>query len=317
LKRKNIIKYTISVILLLICFYFLYTKGYFSLIKNIDIRYLVLVVILNMATYFVTGWQLFYLINKSSHIRIKLIDVLLLPITGNLWAYIIPSNGTMIFSSFFLKTKYNVNLAYAFSFNVFMVYITLIITGIMGLLSLIFLKYNLLVILVSSALILSPVFLYLFNWLIQLISIKENTFFKRIQEFINSVVVHSNNLFTDKDIIRFIVFSTILLQLLILVAFYFVFRSLGVQIQLASLILFFMVSRASSLIRFLPGNIGLEEFYSAGIFKIISNDPAFGVLFALVNRFMTLIIIIPIGIVHTIFNLKYFNKDFFKNIIGK
>jgi hypothetical protein len=78
-----------------------------------------------------------------------------------------------------------------------------------------------------------------------------------------------------------------------------------------------MISRVSSLIRFLPGNIGLEEFYSAGIFKIISNDPAFGVLFALINRFMTLIIIIPIGIVHTVFNLKYFHKDFFRKILGR
>jgi uncharacterized membrane protein YbhN (UPF0104 family) len=269
---------------------------------------------LSFFTFVIAGYQFAFMIKIKNNIKIKMQDIILLPISANLFSYIIPTNGSIIFTSFFLKNKYNLNLSSGFSYGVFMVYVSLILTGLMGLFSQFFLTFNLFVVGVSIMLILFPAFIYLLNIIIQQFSFKENTILYRIQMFVNSVIANSNILFISKRIIVFIILSTLLLQLLALGDYYFIFKTLGVKIGLEPLLLFFMFSRVSSMLKFLPGNLGLDEFYTAGIFKIISKDPAFGVLLSLVNRFAVLVIVIPFGILHSTINLKYLN--FKKQIIS-
>lgn len=153
-KFKNGIKFIISFILIFFLLYFLNQKGCFLVIKKISFFDITFLTLLTLLSYFINGFQIYYLVKTQNNISISLIDTLMLPLSMSLFSYIIPANGGLLYSVYFLKKKYNISSSKGFSIGIVSIYISFIITGIFGLISVIITeKLNILIFILSILLI--------------------------------------------------------------------------------------------------------------------------------------------------------------------
>ena len=305
---KNSIKLFIALVLIFSLLLFLHQKRYFSVVEKITGMNFLILTLLTLLSYFVSGYQMYYLVKKQNNISISLSDTLLLPISMSLFSYVIPTNGGLLYSVYFLKKKYNIDSTKGFSIGIFSIYISFIISGVFGIISCFLSEmFNFWILTLSIGLILSPIFVNIFNHFISKFQFKNESILHRIQFFMNSMLSHSNDFITNKSVFVLNIFINILYFAITLISYQYLNLILKINLPLTSVFLILIISRVSSLVRFLPGNIGIEELYMASIFKIVGKDPSIGLIVSIILRITTIILFIPLGIIHSIINLKYIN----------
>ena len=316
MRIKDSIKILVSLSLIIIILIYLYKEGIFNVVRQCDLFDFGILVLLTFSGYIVAGYQLFFLVKVQNEVSLKLSDLVLLPFSMSLFAYIIPANGGLLYSVFFLGKKYHVDSSKGFSIGIFSIYTSFIITGIIGLVvSVILGKIISWLMIVSLVCILSPWVVILCNRLYQRISFKKDSFLHRLQNYVNKVIVSSNDLIINKTTLFITIIINLLLILLLYSSYYWLTLIFGITISPVSLVFLMLLLRISSLIRILPGNLGIEELFAAGIFGLIGKDPAMGLLFALFIRLSAIVLFAPLGIFHTVFNLRYFTKGDFRSLL--
>jgi hypothetical protein len=305
IKRDYAIKLLVALALIGLIIFFLYKKKYFNVLEKISVTDFVILTSFTLIGYFTSGFQMYYLVKKQNKIAISLTDTLLLPLSMSLFSYIIPTNGGLLYSVFFLKKKYQIDSTKSFSIGIFSIYISFIITGIFGIVSCIYSKnYNGWILLISLILIFLSLIINVLNRLFYNIRFKKSSLISKSILYLDRIVIHSNNLIMDKEILFFNIIINIVYLGLSLISYQWLNIILEINLPLTSIFIIILITRVSSLIRLLPGNLGLEELYTGGIFKIIGRDPGVGIIFSLILRFTTILVFIPLGILHTVYNMK-------------
>jgi hypothetical protein len=308
IKRKDAIKLLTALLLIALIIFFLYKKKYFIVIEKVSVIDFIILTLLTLVSYFTAGFQIYYLVKKQNKISISLADTLFLPVSMSLFSYIIPTNGGLLYSVFFFKKKYNIDSSRSFSIGIFSVYISLIITGIFGVASCVYSdNYNFWLLAISIVLIFLSLMINILNRYIQKIRFKKSSLISRIVLYLDRIVVHSNNLIMNKEILIVNIIINIVYLALSLISYQWLNVVLELHLPLTSIFVIILITRVSSLIKLLPGNLGLEELYTGGIFKIIGRDPGVGIVFSLILRFTTVVLFIPLGILHTFFNIELIN----------
>ena len=219
--KKGSLKILLSVLLVVILFSILFNRGYFESLKEISKKDFCLLVLLTLLGYFTMGFQMGYMLKLQSGVKLELMDKLLLPLSMSLFGYVIPANGGLIYSVYFLKSKYDLDSSKGFSIGIVSIYISLIISGFFGLgmclLESISGKFS--IICLSIFLILSPFFVFVANKIIQLLNFKEGGFFFKIQDYVNEIVKSSNHLMSNKKILIMNFYYTFLYILITFVSF--------------------------------------------------------------------------------------------------
>jgi hypothetical protein len=315
IKRKEIIKFILALLIIALLIYYLYANNYFIVISKVSALDFLFLTSLTLLSYFASGLQMYYLIKKQNNISISVADTLFLPLSMSLFSYIIPTNGGLLYSVFFLKKKYKIDSTKSFSIGIFSIYISFFITGVFGVFSCIYSeKYNFWMLSISFALIFLPFIINVINKYFQRIKSRNGSLLNKLLFYLNSVVVHSNNFIQNKEVI----FVNLIINLIYLVLSLLTYQLLNIileaELPLTSIFVIILITRVSSLIRLLPGNLGLEELYTGGIFKLIGRDPGIGIVFSLILRFTTIILFIPFGILHTLLNTKFFKFKDFNNL---
>ena len=222
----------------------------------------------------------------------------------------------MIYSIYFLKKKYNIDSSKGLSIGLASVYVSFIVSGIFGIILCFFYENeeNGLILTISSCLIFSPKITDIVNKMQMKIVFKDGGYLKKIQEFINSSVLSSTTLMSNHKILIANFIFTGLYIIITFISFSLLNEALSIGLEISTIFLILIITRVSSLIRILPGNLGVEEVYMAGIFKIIGQAIEKGVVFSILGRAIALIIIIPFGIAHFMINLKHVSfKELKKN----
>ncbi len=67
-----------------------------------------------------------------------------------------------------------------------------------------------------------------------------------------------------------------------------------------------LIMRLSILVRIIPGNLGVQEWFSGGSFYLLGGNLDDGLMIALFIRFSALLITFSVGIIAFIGNMKYF-----------
>ncbi len=303
---KGVLKYSIAFILITVIFYYLLSNGYFDVLEKVTINDFLILTSITFFSYCVAGLQIYYLTKVQNGILIKLADVVLLPISMSLFSYIIPTNGGMLYSVFFLKKKYNVDSSKGFSIGVVSIYISFIITGVFGVISIAVIdNVNLWVLPISVALIISPVILHFFNALFKQFRFRKDTIWFRIQNYIDSIIKSANQMMKHRKVVMVNIVISLLYFVLVYFSYQWMSHILDLNLSITSIFVIILITRISSLIRLLPGNLGLEEMYMAGIFKFIGQSVGVGIVFTLLLRLTTVVLFIPLGIIHFLVNLEY------------
>lgn len=318
MKKSGYLKLFLTLTLLGVIAGYLWQNKMFSLIREVKLLELMIYILVVILGSYLAGIQLSYLVKVTNKARLALIDQIILPVAMALWGYIIPTNGGILYSMLFLKQKYKVKYAEGFSFGLFSIYISLFLTSIFGLYYEIEVmqKPNLIIILLLMILILSPYLLYFVNFLLQKFDLKKYRLIHRIQNFIDSTIANTNQLFKNRQAVAY---NTLLIIAAILIHIFTTYWSIhmfGFDIPLSSIVLMVLLLRLSSLVRIVPGNLGIDELVMGGIWGLIGLRPADGVFISFFMRVVTIgFIILPLGVLHTFINFRHFPiVDTLKNL---
>lgn len=311
--KKSSIKTLISILLIVIIFYFLNNSGYLDSIFEIKKHVFFSLLALALLCFFISGFQMGFMIKEQEKISITTADKLLLPISMSLFGYIIPTNGSMLYSIYFLKKKYNIDSSKGLSVGLASVYISFIVSGVFGIVLFTLTEKNMLILTSSLVLIFTPKIASLANKLQMKISLNPRGYLIKLQSFINSSILSSSSLMSNYKILIANYLFTFTYIIITFVSFNLLNEALNLRLEAVSIFFILIITRVSSLIRILPGNLGVEEVYMAGIFKIIGQAMEKGVVFSILGRAIALIIIIPFGITHFMINLKHVSFTELKN----
>lgn len=303
--KRSSIKTFISILLIVIIFYFLNNSGYLEPILEIKKSVFLSLLALALLSFFVLGFQMGFMIKEQEKISLTISDKLFLPLSMSLFGYIIPSNGSMFYSIYFLKKKYNIDSSKGLSIGLASVYISFIVSGVFGVFLFIFAEKNVLILTSSLILIFTPKIVSLANKIQMKISLNSGGYLAKLQSFINSSILSSSSLMSNYKILIANYLFTLIYIIITFISFNLLNEALNLRLESSSIFFILIITRISSLIRILPGNLGVEEVYMAGIFKIIGQAMEKGVVFSILGRAVALIIIIPFGIAHFMINLKH------------
>ena len=126
---KSLISYFIAFIFVFISIKLCWKPEYYELIKNIKITHLSIVILITFVLNVIAGVSMSHISKTQYNIRLDSLDKIALSLMMNFWGYIIPLKGGVLFSAFYLKSKYNIKLVEGTSIAIFIYIVNLTIFG--------------------------------------------------------------------------------------------------------------------------------------------------------------------------------------------
>ena len=317
--KKIIANYAFAVICIGIAIYFLVRAEYIALLQQISLLDLIVAMAISFISASFGGLTFSYLIKKQHHVLLSLKDIFTLRFMMLLWGVIIPLKGGMLFSIFFLKSKYQIRATGGTSINLFIYMVSFIIMGITGLYYSLFkgTLFSLLTI-TSIIFIFNPLILNGTKHLLRRIPQPSNKTASRLYVLIMSTLKDSNQLGNDFYALSTVGGLTLLKYFFRTLRYWWAASVFGLEIPLFSLIaLTLIIELLNTVFRISPGNLGVQELISGGVFSIMGDPTEEGILIALFCRFTNLFLAFTIGLWATRTNMKYFHATNLKSLWSK
>ena len=302
MKNKNFLKSLIGIILAAVLCGYLVHNGTFTCVKQISGLSLFILLLLTASSFMLNGLQMHYLLRKQNSVHLTCWDTILLPFTMNLLSYVIPANGGFLYSVYFLKTKYGVDISKGASIGFFIIYIYLAISGIICLSIGLFLL-SLQAIFAGIALLLSPWLLRIVNLAAKKIKLRF-TWFQKGKQILSDIVESSEKMLHKREIVLFNILFTVLQTVITYLVYWFLAKELKMDISSSIILATVLFLQISSFVRIIPGNMGIEDLFSGGVFLLLGQDGSVGVLLSLLLRAARFLLVIPLGLVHLIIEKK-------------
>ena len=303
--------YILSIIFLLICFIIIFLQVDLVKVKFFTIKSFLLSIVFGAVSFSISGLKQYFVMKHNLDIKLKVSDVLFLPIAMNFWSFIIPFKGGMLYNIFLLRNKYCTSYTNIFSFNLIIYSLTIVISGCIGIfLSLYYDFFSLLIIVTCT--------LFIFNPLIVLTIYKIFHRSKLIDnKIISKIFVISGQLVKSYSIYKVVlsVFSITILHILFQIFwFFYINELLELQMNFFEVSFIVIIRQILVVFKFTPGGLGFNELVSGGITEILINDPTLGILLTFYIRLSTLTLSSFVGPVFTIRNKKYYKFSSIKKI---
>jgi len=303
---KNIISYLFCIIILVSLFFFIDIER-FNIFKKVSIEVVLVSVFMAMVIFFISGIQ-YYFIRKQFGISLKTIDIFLLPSVIGLWSFIIPFQGSLLFSTYFFKKKYNMKISESLSINIYLYLVTLCFTGLFLLIFIINSKeYNLLLIFIALILLLNPFLLKLLRYFLNKITTNENKILSKIKTFIFSVLNSTNFLWSNLKFTLIILLIYIIKLIISIYWFYYIAHILSFNMSLFEVALISLVMSVSLIIKLTPGNLGTVQVISGGFMASIGSSADNAILITLFASATVLLINFTIGVLGNFYYFKTMN----------
>jgi hypothetical protein len=263
------------------------------------------------------GLQLRNVFIKSISVKLSWFDTLTLPITQNLWGYIIPFQGSFLYSTFFLKTKYKINIKSSFSVYFIIILASLFLGGITGLIYLLANNGSFKQGLFFIFFIALPVFPFLGKrFLISLNFLNESKLFKFQQYFLNiieEVVALLNN--------KLFLINLFIIDICYVVTYatwsFWISEVLEYGIPFTFFLSLGFLMKLHSFTKLTPGNMGIIQLLVGGYFSLFDLNPEIGVVVSLIQLITTFFFGFPIGLITTILSFNNLKSDVFTNFFKK
>ena len=302
---RNIYSYIITILILVILFFWI-DKSSLRLLLNASILSILISLLLAIAAYLLSGIEL-YLIRKQFGVSLRLKDIFLLPIVGNLWSFIFPFQGNLLFTTAFFKHKYNMLVSESFSISIYLYLVTLCYAGLFGL---VFAAFNSMLFswfsLFSLLFLLNPFFIYLLNSLFRNLGQSPYKWVRETQVFLSSVVDNTEKLWLNLNFTITILIINIARILLSILWYYWISYSLDLNLSFVVVALISLLMSISVIIKITPENLGIAQIVTGGFMSLIGVQPEKAVLVTLFASATTMLLIFTVGL--------YGNFHYFKTI---
>ncbi|MCB9187083.1 MAG: flippase-like domain-containing protein [Flavobacteriales bacterium] len=244
-------------------------------------------------------------------------DAFFLPFMMHLWTYILPVKGGLIYQTFFVKAKYGLDMSKGFSVGVLVFAASLLITCFVG---------GALSFLVRDALALQLVLLFMFGTLIfflfagRLVSepdpSRSGVIYSLIA-FVQKVLIQFREQLKDVKLLFKLVFVTLASTLVHAIWFYHCAYILGYDPEPVGILLATLVLRIVTLVRILPGNLGIQEVMIGSVFLAAGLGLQEGLTTALLVRLVSMVLAGTLGIGGLYLNFRYFGTDSLTGLLNK
>ncbi len=262
---------------------------------------LIFLISILLVMYLLSGIEWRMIINYFYNIRVRALDLLLIPITSNLFSFIIPIQGSTVYTMFVFKRKYGINYLstvglslISAAVNIFLFLISLTIIVYKESLNIEFYKEFLFLIPISAIILLNK---KIKNYALKFLRIVLETISKvSFKLIISLVVINMINIGVST------------------VFYYYLSIFLGYTFSLISIIFLVMISRVSIYLKLTPGGIGIQEVITNLLFVslLMNGSQAASVIFY--GRAISLIPMLIVGPLDIIFkSLSISEIKSFKN----
>lgn len=322
MKGSVYLKYLISILVIAALIVYVVKDDDFQWSYLSDVKGLFVFILISFFSVYLSGLQLFLLI-KNQKVKLKFVDQLLLPLSMAFFGYIIPTNGGLFFSVYFLKKKYNIRSIDGISIGVYIIYISFILTGLLGLLYCLLYDNQVKIIFpVSMLMIIFPFIVNIISNGVIKLNLSRVKIIEKIVSYLNTVTREANSHFKNRIVFFQLISINILMIVVNIISNFWLIKMFHIQIPVLSLILMVLFMRLSSIIKILPGNFGVDELFAGGIFLFFGLPASDGIMLSVYSRIVSLVfLIVPFGILHLIINnnvlkisdIKEFRKIFMAN----
>jgi len=304
---KNTIKYLVSFAILFLISKFYISNEIIEIARSLKLLDVSISIIIALVIYFVSGLQYQLLITSNSNNKFKLEDILLFPITLNLWSYVLPFQGSMVYSTLFLKERFHIKLTESFTLNIYILLVNVVLTGAVAFVFTLFTNnIHSSLGLISIVLLLFPFIIILLNKIIKKIGKVENNLLSKILIIIEQIVDNSSELWYNKKLTIYTFGLNIFHVICSIVWFWWIAQITNLNIDIYSVALLTLFLRISMLFKITPGNLGVEQIVSGLLMTLIGSNPQFGIIISLYTTLTTILIVFTIGVYANFRYMKYF-----------
>lgn len=310
---KNVLSYVFCVLTLAVLFIYI-DYNELMVLSTMSISSILVSIFMAFVIYALSGIEYYY-IRRQFGVSLKTEDIFLLPIVGNLWSFIFPFQGNLLFTTLFFKHKYNMAVSESFSISIYLYLVTLCFTGIFALLFAIInnMLFSWLSV-ISVVLIFNPLLVFFANLGFGRIGNIDNKLITRIQKFLCSTIANTNVLWTNYKLSLAVLALTTLRILLSFIWFYWISISLGYNLSFISVGLISLIMSVSLVIKFTPDNLGVAQLITASVMGLIGGNPERAALISLVASAISMVLIFTVGIYG---NWYYFKSIDFVSLISR
>lgn len=320
LLRDHHIRISIFLALLLlgVVTYFVFRNtDVLGLIRRLDAIGIILNLAIGIAFFSTNGIIMRLAYKHHYNCTLTTSDVFLLPITMHLFTYILPIKGGLIYQTFFVKAKYGLDLSKGFSVGVLVFAASLLITCFIG---------GALSFLVHDALVLQLVLLFMFSTLVFILFagrfVKEpdpskSGIINSVIAFIGNVLIQFREQLKDKKLLFKLIFVTLVSTIVHAAWFYHCAYALGYDPEPIGILLATLVLRIVTLVRILPGNLGIQEVMIGSVFLAAGLGLQEGLTTALLVRLVSVVLAGTLGIGGLYLNFRYFGTDTLSELLNK
>jgi hypothetical protein len=307
LKKFKTVSYILAISILI---YLLIEKDIFSNLKKLNTEVYLISFLSYLILFYISGFQTSVVVEKSTGIKIGALDKLLIPITQNFWGYLLPVQGSFIYSLAIFKNKYGISLSKSFYLYVFMTLFSVWIAGIVAFIHGIVIKqyYHTFFFLHFVLMPMYTIFLHSFAKSL----LKKNRYSKFLRyQFLQLFRVIQQNI---RDFKHFSLLIVLDFLFVIIYAFWTFYLSEYFKLNI-DFIVWFLWSyflKITLLAKLTPGNIGVIQAYTAGFLVLYGYSSESGILISIIQLVLLIVLIFPIAIVNSFFNLKYMDVQFLK-----
>ena len=313
---KRIGAFILSVLLLYIGFKYLISKEQRDLFFAIPLTTLLTSVLICIPSFILSGIELRFLYNKVSKIKLTAYDTATLPIVINLWGVLIPFQGSFIYTTAYIHSKYKKGIGHSAKVYLLSFSISLALAGLIGILYASFsnIAFSIYFIMLSALLVFNPLGLVVLEQLLSR--------YKDIKhEWLSKIINKASKLFGTEHIDKKLLFYLVLLKICNIATSaiwaYWVTITFRINLTVIQLLLILLLTNLTALIQITPGNIGVNQIASGGLAILVGgtmNDGFFLSAFQFLSNFT---IAITLGSLFTFINMKYFSWQYFKSLLAK
>jgi uncharacterized membrane protein YbhN (UPF0104 family) len=317
---KNIFKYLrqiVAALFILGIFAFIINRNDLSQLKNIDPKYIAVIMILIYVTVIIDSIEYNYLLKKVHKKTLDLFDFLTFPLSVNIWGYIVPLQGSLVYTALLFKYKYKSVVSKSITMSLSSYLISFWVSGIFGaLLFLFFPHLGINLFILCLILILLPLCLLVNKYILNFRSRIKIAWIRLAKgvDYILSMQVQISEVFDSYKVLVTLATIHTLHIITSLGLYYVIAQALGEDLPLELLLVYTIFIRLSQVIKITPGNLGWNELLSGGIFAVYGLDPSIGFKISIAKVAVNLILSMIIGIGATYYNSKHFN--FFSKLLS-
>ena len=306
--QSKIFQYLVALLLFFSVIYFYISPDDLKLIFEVNLIDSLLVILSVIAVYWISGFQYSHILKHYHSKKLSLFDTATLPITMNLWSLLIPFQGALIYTTFFLKQKYNTRLTTGPGVTLLAYQFTLVVTGAIGLALSFFTKLPVIFTVVSLLFVISPFFTYIGTSVLKKVTfpfVKAEKLKTKVVSLLEQVVATSK----QSRFVAEVIGMNVLSLLSALLMYYLVAQALQLDLSFISILIYTLLLRLTVIIKLTPDNIGIQEIISVGIFSLINLPPEQGALITLYIRIMTIIVMLLGGGLSFYVNREYISLE--------